>query len=444
MDDETKGNEAIPNINKEISHCEMLASFLTDEELNDVILKGTDGVEVPANRFLLAARSKVFRAMLFSKFREATSPAVQLGFQGNVLRAVVEYIVTDSAEMLKKNKKRKGTEETNPPYDFKNIVSLVSLMEAASYFHLPELGKLVFALLEHILNKWPSLSMSTLQACQMAGPTIASELTDTALQHVRALHFKMITTCQVSCLSADILETILKDNDMRMTEYELFQILQQWSAGVGNPPSGQSDRHATAAKLSQYIAFEKIDPLHLSTTVTDSGLVTSEKLLEVYKNQALAFSAKEKSQAMFSTYRTVGNWTTDLPPDNMPPSSIKVEGAGSAFVNGVYERNGFVKDCCKYDMHGRYEGNPCIYSICVDIKEDIGEEYWYLSILDRTESEHKNHRYFYFTEPEGGALPPCEGWDIEESERGIDPPPILLYRAPNTASGETNSGAECA
>jgi hypothetical protein len=33
--------------------------------------------------------------MFFGKFGEATSPVVELGFPGNVLRAVVEYIVTD-------------------------------------------------------------------------------------------------------------------------------------------------------------------------------------------------------------------------------------------------------------------------------------------------------------------------------------------------------------
>jgi BTB/POZ domain len=111
-------------INKGISHREMLASLLTNEALNDVKLKGTDGVEVPASRFLLAARSHIFRAMFFSEFQEAKSPVVELGFQGNVLQAVVEYIVTDSAEIITAARKRKSTDDTEPPYDFSKRLSL--------------------------------------------------------------------------------------------------------------------------------------------------------------------------------------------------------------------------------------------------------------------------------------------------------------------------------
>jgi BTB/POZ domain len=99
MADETKKNEEIsPSICKEISHHEMLACFLTADYLNDAKLKGTDGVEVAANRFLLAARSDIFQAMFFGEFNYVKCPTVELGFQSNLLRAVVEYIVTDSIQ----------------------------------------------------------------------------------------------------------------------------------------------------------------------------------------------------------------------------------------------------------------------------------------------------------------------------------------------------------
>jgi hypothetical protein len=250
MADETNVIEEISttSIKKEISHCEMLATFLTDEDLNDVALKGTDGIEVSANRFLLAARSKVFRAMFFEEFREAKSPAVELGFQGNVLRAVVEYIVTDSVEMLT-TRKRKIQDKTKPPYDFKNIEALVFLMEAACYFYLPELGKQVFALFKQIMCNWPCLAFPIMKACKRVGPTINSELTDAALQHVHVLPFETIAADQIYCLSAQVLETILKNNKMDMTEYNRFQILQQWMEAAEDSLSSQSDRHAIAANL---------------------------------------------------------------------------------------------------------------------------------------------------------------------------------------------------
>jgi hypothetical protein len=62
MDDNSNDNKEIPtsSTQKEISHSEMLASFLTNDYLNEVNLRGTDGIQVPANRFLLAARSETF------------------------------------------------------------------------------------------------------------------------------------------------------------------------------------------------------------------------------------------------------------------------------------------------------------------------------------------------------------------------------------------------
>jgi BTB/POZ domain len=435
MADETKNNEEVSitiNFDEEISHYDMLESFLTDKELNDVTLKGTDGVEVSANRFFLAARSKIFRAMFFGKFREAKSPVVNLAFQGIVLRAVVEYIVTDSAEMLN-TKKRKSTDDTIPPYDGKNIESLVSLAEAAAYFHLPELGKRVFALWGHICTNWPGLSLAFLQACRVAGPTIPPELTGKALQCVRALRFENITADQVSCLSNEILETILQDDEMEMPEYERFLILQQWMEAVGCPPSVQSDRCATAANLSKSISFEKIDARHLSTTVAASGLITSEKLADVYKNQALLFSSQETAQVMFSNAYI---WTTDLPPDDEPPAKIKVEGAGSIVVNGIYKKdllldNGY----CTYSMHGTCKNDrPCLFSIWYD-----RESSWTLSsdLLEFPQMPHGGDFYDCKDATGKNNVPPCEGWEIFCS--GVMPPPKLLYgiKHKNGASDET-------
>lgn len=51
---------------EEINYMEAMKNILTDETLHDVILEGTDGVKIHANRVMLAARSKVFHRMLVS------------------------------------------------------------------------------------------------------------------------------------------------------------------------------------------------------------------------------------------------------------------------------------------------------------------------------------------------------------------------------------------
>ncbi|CAB9506932.1 expressed unknown protein [Seminavis robusta] len=155
---------------------EMLERFLTDDSLNDVVLKGTDGVEVPANRFLLAARSDVFKGMLLGKFQESSLPVVDLSFSGSVLKAVVEFVLTDSAQILKFNKRKApdGEENDVPTHQ---IESLVSLAVAASYFNLGGLGVLVLECFEKsLLAKQPCASFAILHACRMAGNAVPEAL----------------------------------------------------------------------------------------------------------------------------------------------------------------------------------------------------------------------------------------------------------------------------
>jgi hypothetical protein len=57
--------------NKGITLKRALEALYCDEELSDVKFEGTDGGIVPANSGILAARSPVFRSLLFGNFSEA-------------------------------------------------------------------------------------------------------------------------------------------------------------------------------------------------------------------------------------------------------------------------------------------------------------------------------------------------------------------------------------
>ncbi|CAB9516644.1 expressed unknown protein [Seminavis robusta] len=157
----------------------MLAKFLTDDSLNDIILKGTDGVEVPANRFLLSARSDVFHSMLLGKFQEASLPIVELGFSGSVLMAVVEYALTDNVQTLN-SKKSKEFEVATEQLDL-----VVPLTEAAPYFNLAGLGELVLEYLETTIEKEPGMSFALLQICKLTGNSVPVVLSDKAKKWVR-------------------------------------------------------------------------------------------------------------------------------------------------------------------------------------------------------------------------------------------------------------------
>jgi hypothetical protein len=88
------------NEEEELSPEELLASFLKDDKLNDVTLKGNDGISVSANRYILAAKSRVFHRMFFGHFQEASSDEVDIGFPGQVIKAVVDHIHTKTPTIL--------------------------------------------------------------------------------------------------------------------------------------------------------------------------------------------------------------------------------------------------------------------------------------------------------------------------------------------------------
>ncbi|CAB9519927.1 expressed unknown protein [Seminavis robusta] len=218
---------------------EMLAKFLTDDSLNDIILKGTDSVEVPANRFLLSARSEVFKGMLLGKFQEASLPVVELSFTGSVLQAVVEFVLTDDAQILN-SKKRKTTdgEEEEEHVSIQQIESLVSLAEAASYFNIAGLGELVMDYCTTVRKKWPCLSFAFLQVCRTAGNSVPDVVLDKAKKWVRKTPAKSVSTNHVGFLSKTVMEEILMDSEMEMSECDLFIILSLW---VEADPSQRKD-----------------------------------------------------------------------------------------------------------------------------------------------------------------------------------------------------------
>ncbi|CAB9527951.1 expressed unknown protein [Seminavis robusta] len=256
---------------------EMLARFLTCESLNDIILQGTDGVQVPANRFLLAARSNVFMGMLLGKFQESSLPVVELGFSGSVIKAVVEFVLTDTAQVLVCKNRDALVVDIN-----EQIEALVSLAEAAPYFDLAGLTELVFESFEMTLNEHPCSAFAALQACRMAGIAVPEEFVKTAKSWVQMAQPTSVTANHVACLSTSVMEEILMDPEMEMTEYELFQMLSLWAAG------DPGRRKAEAADLCNHISLERISLENLATTVATSGLATSDQLGEAYKNHAFA------------------------------------------------------------------------------------------------------------------------------------------------------------
>ncbi|KAL3909546.1 MAG: hypothetical protein SGARI_002551, partial [Bacillariaceae sp.] len=159
----------------------VLATFLQDDQLKDVTLQGTDGVQVRANKYVLASRSKVFRQMLLGGFSEAERDVIELEYEGKVLQAVVEYIHTDSAHILNLKKRKEQEDETRDG----SISTLVSLSAAAGFYNLPGLCNKVYDILKSTTEEEPALAFQLLAASRAEGPNVDSDLADLALTMVR-------------------------------------------------------------------------------------------------------------------------------------------------------------------------------------------------------------------------------------------------------------------
>src|SRR5215469_13375674 len=103
-----------------------IASIRTDLTFHDITIVCSDGVEIGACRAILASRSAVFKAMLYGNMQEATSNRVVLReIKSKAMHAVLRFIHTEDI-------------------DSTAILTAVDVYNAASFFLLPKLMKLVF------------------------------------------------------------------------------------------------------------------------------------------------------------------------------------------------------------------------------------------------------------------------------------------------------------
>lgn len=116
---------------KGVSREEAFANILLDEAFLDIKLQGTDGMNIPANRMSLAVRSPVLRAMLYGGFAESSSGTVEMGYEGWILRAIVQWIHTDTVAILEFDKIDFGTAAF-----YQHFENLVYLVEAAACYDL--------------------------------------------------------------------------------------------------------------------------------------------------------------------------------------------------------------------------------------------------------------------------------------------------------------------
>jgi hypothetical protein len=268
---------------EEISWNDAIKCLLSDEDLSDVSLRGTDGVKVTANRCILAARSPVFRRMLFGNFSEASSAVVQVGYTGEVLKALVEYIYMDESSLLEKACEDKSSN------DMKQVArKIVSVAAAALYFSLPGLSRKAREVATNLIKRHKKLACEFWKECRAIGPAaVETGIDEIAFEKIRLNPSEAFEDDGLSSLSPLLMEEIVRDEKVNADELTIFNLVKKWSESAPEDTKNAEDHQAAARKITKYIHLELIDPEALNTVVSSSGLVTNAQLFEAFKAQAL-------------------------------------------------------------------------------------------------------------------------------------------------------------
>jgi hypothetical protein len=319
----------------EISRTDAMRSLLTNHELSDLTLRGTDGALVIANRCLLASRSPVFCSMLFGPFAEASKTTVDLGYDGVILQAIVEYIYMDHIPELeaKTEEEEDGDDEadddeaeksTRRQCDRELVRFLVTLVDAAEYFALPELRRKAEASVEAHMERSHLVAILVLAAC---APDCAQVLRQRALDLVKTNPKLLLKgdTSSVALIHPCHVEEILKDDRLPMDELSCFRIVESWANAEHSNDDNNKNQHDSsstddeersdwrqhrkriAAQMTSHIDLARIPASELSTTVTCSRLVSLEQLCNAYMAQALR-SEKKYGTSFYTQWRGGIGW----------------------------------------------------------------------------------------------------------------------------------------
>ena len=322
-----------------------LLAAVQDEELSDISLIGHDNIPVPANRFVLAARSKVLKRMLYGNFKEAQSSVISLmDYNSTTLEAIVEYCCRNEISKFRVRLHRNASSSRR----------LVQLFKAADYLELPGLAKMVAQMAHNLTSRYPPLACAVFDEADLDTPMSNDALLMIQYRPYVTLPPDDDTEGGIVCLSADRLLAILQDPEVKAGELFLFEMLQQWTE-LAHHPNSLSVAQACAAFLS----LEYIEPHDLLHTVKDSGFCTQERITEAITKQALRAS----KQGLWSlSSRGVNRGRPDV-------ERILVEGAGSKEANGMYFR---IDGLANGELYSKREvacGQQYVYTISCSLSD---------------------------------------------------------------------------
>jgi hypothetical protein len=370
----------------------LVGRLFEDETFHDVRLRGNDGVVESANCSVLAASSDVFKSLFFGGFKEQKRSVGRstghdedadlvvvdiLGFEGAVLRSLLEYVHKDSvSHFFAAFWLRDGpTTSTTATPTFAEVLAyashVVSLACAAEYFNLPGLLRLTLHQLNRQMNLAPVLALGALEACYQMGAETPPALRDAVQKKIRRLAM-FDHPAYFHHLSGPVIESILRDPELHAAEFNLFEMLLTQAYGAGANGS-------------------TVGPI---------------------RARVKTFVDRPRNACRDSI-----------------PMKIQVVGAGSDCVNGTYTMVKIVDGYCQYTMAGRrFDELECVFTLSRCMTQS-GRKWWFISIADTEQPGTDRDIDFYRSQYlRASRYPHHSGvWSHITAGKGVYPAPRLFY-----------------
>jgi hypothetical protein len=259
-----------------------LSSIFGDQEISDIVLKGSDGGEVYAVKAILASRSAVFRHKLYSSNKD-DFPKNKLGkdiveiknFDCRILHLVVEYCYTDDISIAK----------VDPNDDIARLMA--NMGTASKAFKLPGLMDKVTQWIWRNVNRHPALACAIIDEGMQH-----DDIEESALQILQLkVRNSLLPDARsvgggVLSLSKPGLLFVLRTLEDMPSHLLLYEAIKRWvefspvDLGTTGPDANhkreRASREAFARKCAmRFIKPSKISSDQLDRVMQDSGLFKS-------------------------------------------------------------------------------------------------------------------------------------------------------------------------
>ena len=304
---------------------EVIKKILEDETYHDVTLRASDGLTVTASRNILAASSPVFHTTLFGPFKESGQPEIEVGYDSVVIRQLIKYIHGVPVDILD------GKPNSDGNYD-QTFEYIVKLADAAKYYALEDLRYLIEDRLMNAMADDLGLAVKFL-AWSGNSQDESKWIVRAALTRIRYRPEYLLrdeVQDDMQRLPYSVMESIVEDTRMNSDEFTIFRIVLLWSMALPTTKrtaSGQDKIKEMARKLVELLDLTRISPLDIASTVESSGLVSSERLLDVFRKQAVA-SAYGDDRIKYQRQRDISFWHTS----NSDVTDLSIAGNNYATV----------------------------------------------------------------------------------------------------------------